>query len=161
MQVCKYASHTRAGTWQVSTPYTVPQCWVGGGQHSGIVKRASRDTVLLGYLPEQDPEGRLVFDMPLLRTLMMERPDLRHSIVSRAKVHYYSLLTTRYSPLATYIYYSLLTRRGRRRRAGPTRCVHGRTCSTSSLRPYPRWTRPANPNPNPDPNPNPNPQPRP
>eukprot|EP00964_Phaeocystis_antarctica_P126026 scaffold89750_cov55-Phaeocystis_antarctica.AAC.1 len=45
--------------------------------------------------------------MPLLRTLMMERPDLRHSIVSRAKVHYYSLLTTHYSLLTTH--YSLLT----------------------------------------------------
>ena len=71
------------------------------------MKRASRDAVLLSDLLEQDAEGRLVFDMPLLRTLMMERPDLRHSIVSRAKVHYYSLLTTGYSPLATC--YVLLT----------------------------------------------------
>ena len=47
--------------------------------------------------------------MPLLRTLMMERPDLRHSIVSRAKVHYYSLLTTHYSLFTTYYSHLLLT----------------------------------------------------
>ena len=76
----------------------------GRGGHGGTVSPAgpvARDAILLSHLLDQDAEGRLVFDMPLLRTLMMERPDLRHSIVSRAKVHDYSLLTTYYLLLTT------------------------------------------------------------
>jgi hypothetical protein len=38
-----------------------------------------------GVFLEQDAEGRLVFDMPLLRTLMTERPDLRQNIIARAR----------------------------------------------------------------------------
>ena len=38
-----------------------------------------------GVFLEHDGEGRLVFDMPLLRTLMTERPDLRSEITTRAR----------------------------------------------------------------------------